>query len=200
MRRNGNGGQLALSGGDPTAVADPPDWAAATDYVLDNVVTVGSGNTAVQARCVLGHTATSTGLSVTAGVLGGADAGNWRLIQKGSLVALRNWSFDQSETETTIGYVIETDAEGDRTVGTAVSVSGQIVVADNDEEGFDVAQRALTLGNRLTANLYPKGVGTGRPVWTGSMRIGPESGAYSTEVQERTFAFSATNWVRTRQA
>ena len=198
MRTSGRGGYAAISAGDPTAVPAPPAWAAATTYKLDQVVSVGSGAATVQAQCVLPHTAAATGLSVAAGVLSGADASNWRLVPTGALVSLRNWTYDSSEATTTETYVNEMS---DRTVGTTLTTTGQLVVADNDEDGFDVAQRALKVQNEFALKLYPKGIASGNPMYAGTARITSESSGFSTSVQERTFAFAIQgDWVRSRQA
>ena len=112
-----------------------------------------------------------------------------------SLAALRNWSFQTTEQET---YCIEAE---DRAVGTNKSTTGQLVVADDDADGADVAQRALAVGNEFALKLYPKGLGSGKPMWSGTARITEEGGGFATSVLERTFAFSVQGpWTRTRQA
>ena len=198
-RTNGRGGFAAISAGSPTAVPDPPDWATATAYGLDDLVKVETGGETSYARCVLAHNSAANGLTAAAnGALAGADSANWRAIQQGTLVALRNWSFQTTETTEQETYCIE---EEDRTVGTNKSTTGQLVVADDDEDGADVAQRALEVSNEFTLKLYPKGLGSGKPMWTGTARITEESGQFSTLVQERTFAFGIQgSWTRTRQA
>lgn len=198
-RRSGRGGYVAISAGSPTAVPDATVWAASTTYVLDNVVQVTTGADTSVAVCVLPHESTAGGLTAAAdGAIAGTDAANWEAVETGTLVALRNWTFDISEQTETETYVRESE---DRTVGTSVTTTGQIVVADNDEDGFDEAQRALTISNQFTMRLFPKGQASGRPVWTGTARITGESGAFSTTTQERTFAFAIQgSWTRTRQA
>ena len=198
MRVNGRGGYAAISAGNPTAVTAPPDWAATEEYQLDQVVSAGAGAMKVEAQCIIAHTAAASGLTVTSGSLSGPDASNWRQVPTGALTALRNWSFDISESTEAITYVNE---QSDRDVGTTITTTGQLVVADDDEDGYDVARRALETGNTFTMKLYPKGVATGRPVRTGATRITGESGAFSTSLQERTFAFSVQGkYTRTYQA
>ena len=197
-RRKGRGGQAAISGGSPTAVTAPSDWAASTEYERGDVVTVGSGGDAVQARCVLNHMSAASGLAVTGGALSGTQSDNWRLIQDGALIALRNWSYSTTEQTTQETYVIDQE---DETVGTQLGTTGQLVVADDDEDGRDVAQRALAVGNEVTLRLYTEGVGSGRPQYTGVARFTQEDGAFSTAVNERTFNFSIQgSWTRSRQA
>ena len=174
-------------------------WAAGTAYKLDDVVQVTTGGATSHARCVLPHQSKAAGLTAAAGgALEGADAANWRSIEQGTLVALRNWSYQISETTEQETYVIEGQ---DRTIGTNEATTGQIVVADDDGDGADLAQRALEVGNEFTLKLYPKGLGSGQPMWTGTARITEESGAFSTSVLERTFAFGIQGaWTRSRQA
>lgn len=198
MRENGRGGQLAISAGNPTAVPTPDAWAASTAYKLDQVVTVGSGADATQALCILAHTAGASGLTASSGVLSGDDAPNWMAIEDGTLVALTNWTYDTSEQTTPETLVIE---DQDRVVGTTTTTTGQIVVQDDDEDGFDEAQRALVVSNQFTMKLYPKGIGSGKSVFTGTARITGESGGFSTDTLARTFAFAIQgNWTRTLQA
>lgn len=198
-RVNGRGGFAAISAGSPTAVPAPKAWAAQTTYKLDDVVRVTTGNDKSDARCVLPHEAAANGLTAGSdGVIAGPDATNWKAIQAGTLVALRNWSFEVREETTAETYVIES---ADRTVATTTNATGQLVVADDDADGADVAQRALAVGNEFTLKLYPKGVGTGLPQWTGTARITQESGAFATSTLERTFAFAVQGaWTRARQA
>ena len=210
-RTSGRGGMVAISGGSPTAVPEPADHEDNHAYVLDEIVKVTTSSNTSYAVCVINHTsAASDGITAGAnGAIAGADAANWRVMPQGNLSALRNWSFDTSETTSQESYVNETE---DRTVGTTVATTGQIVVADNDEDGFDVAQRALTVGNQFTLRLYPRPAGphetpktylpkTGDAVFTGVARITGESGAFATNVQERTFAFAIQgSWTRSRVA
>lgn len=198
-RKNGRGGVAAISAGSPTAVPEPKVWATGTSYKLDDVVKIVTGGNTSYARCVLPHAASANGLTAAAdGVIGGNDSGNWKAIPQGTLVALRNWTFETAETTQTETYVIEDE---DRTIGTQVATTGELVVADDDADGADVAQRALAVGNQFTLKLYPKGVGSGLPVYSGTARITRESGAFSTETQERRFSFGVQgSWTRARQA
>ena len=198
-RVNGRGGFAAISGGSPTAVPEAKAWATGTAYGLDDVVQVTTGGNTSFARCVLPHQSKANGLTAAAGGgIEGTDSANWRSIAEGTLVALRNWSYSTSETTEQETYVIENE---DRTVGTSKSTTGQIVVADDDGDGADVAQRALEVGNEFTLKLYPKGLGAGKPQWSGTARITEESGQFSTSVLERTFAFGVQGaWTRSRQA
>ena len=198
-RVNGRGGYASITGGSPTAVPEPAVWTQGEPYTLDDVVKVTTNAKTSYARCVLPHTAAAAGLTAgAAGAIAGADAAKWKEIEQGTLVALRNWSYQTSEATETETYVIEA---ADRTVGTSVTTTGQLVVADDDADGADVAQQALAVGNEFALKLYPKGKGTGLPQWTGTARITEESGAFATNVLERTFAFSIQGaWTRTRQA
>ena len=210
-RTNGRGGMVAISAGSPTAVPDLPDHADGAPYVLDQQVKVTTGANTSYAICVLNHTsAAADGLTAAVnGGIAGDDVANWRPMVKGNLAGLRNWSYDRQETTSEEGYVNETE---DRTVGTAIRTTGQIVVAENDEEGYDTAQRALEVGNQFTMRLYTRPAGphetpatylpkTGDVYWEGLARITSESGAFSTNVQERTFAFGIQGrWTRNRVA
>lgn len=198
-RVNGRGGYASISGGSPTAVPEPPMWATGKAYKLDDVVKITTSSNTSYARCVLPHNSAASGLTAAAdGAIAGADTSKWRSIEQGTLVALRNWSYQTSETTETETYCIESE---DRTVGTSVTTTGQLVVADDDADGADVAQRALEVGNEFVLSLFPKGTGTGLPQWTGTARITEESGAFATSVLERTFAFSVQgSWTRSRQA
>ena len=196
-RTSGRGGYAVISGGDPTALTAPPAWAASTDYVIDNEVTIGAGADLRTVQCVTAHSSAALGLVNTAGVLSGPQLANWREVPNGALIALRNWSFSTTESTEEEDYVNESTS---RTVGTSIATTGQLVVADNDEDGFDIAQRALIVQNQVTLELYTKGIGTGRPKYTGTARFTGESSAYSTTTQERTFDFGIQgSWVRTRQ-
>lgn len=198
-RTNGRGGFAAISAGSPTAVPDPPDWDDGGAYKLDDLVKITTAVDTSYARCVLSHNAQAGGLTAAAdGAIEGTQASNWRSIQQGALAALRNWSFSTTETTEQETYVVE---EQDRIVGTLKTTSGQLVVADDDADGADVAQRALEVGNEFTLKLYPKGLGSGKPMWSGTARITREDGGFATSVLERTFAFGIQGaWTRTRQA
>ena len=197
-RGGGRGGYVVLSGGTPTEVPAPQAWAAAKPYVLDNVVTVGSGATALQAQCILNHLSASSGLSVRSGELDGADKAKWRLVPSGAITALRNWSYNTTESTTTLTYVNEDD---DRTVGTGFSTTGQIVFADDSGPAFDVAQNAAIAGNLVAMTIYPFGVKSGEPQYVGDVRFSSDSAAFSAEVQERTVDFAVQGaWTRSVQA
>ena len=195
-RRNGRGGYVAISGGSPTAVEAPADWAASTQYSLDDVVSVGSGADRIEALCVLGHESTASGLSESSGDLDGADKANWVKVENGAVTALQNWSFSTTEETATQTFTIESE---DRTVGTQIVTTGQLVFADDD--GKDVAQKAIALGNTVTLTLYPKGVGAGLPQYRGSARFTQDDAAFSTEMQQRTVNFAIQgSWTRSDQA
>ena len=198
-RTNGRGGFATISDGAPTVVPEPDGWGATKEYDLDDVVRVTTGNHKVDAICVIKHTSAASGLSATAvGGLEGADKGNWKAIPIGTLVALRNWSYEVRAETATETYVLDST---DRTVTTQVVTTGQLVVADDDADGADVAQRALAVGNQFNLTLFPKGKEAGKPQWSGKARITQESGAFSTNTLERTFAFTVDGaWTRTRQA
>ena len=194
-RVNGRGGMVAITSGNPTAVPNPPAWAAAEDYVLDDLVTVGSGTSAREALCVNGHTSTSTGLSVTSGALSGADADNWKLVAVGTITALRNWSYSTTETTEQETYVVD---DADRTVGTTLATTGTLEYADDDAE--DVAQQAIRVGNEVALTLYPKGLGTGRPEISGTVRFTQVDSAFSTSVLVKTVNFAVQGaWTESDQ-
>ena len=203
-RTSGRGGFIAISGGSPVAVPSPAAWkTTATDYVLDDIVTVGTGNDAVQAICIENHKSTATnGLTVSSGELSGADADKWDLLNEdGELTALTEWSFDDGSETGTQGFVRELR---DRTIPGADTVTGTLVVAE--DQFRDVAQQALKKRNTFTMTLYPASrkdasgdalpAGEKRTYFEGVVLVTSVAMAYSNELQVRTINWSAQGeWV-----
>ena len=199
-RTSGRGGYARITGGSPTAVAEPAAWAASTDYVRDNVVKVTTSTHEAYALCIRPHNSSASGLEADANGLdrSSPDIANWREIDQGTITALRSWSFTTSETTENEDYVIESAS---RTVGTQLTTTVELDFADDSGPGQDVVQNAIVTGNEFQLELYPKGKGEGLPMYSGTARVGGDAGAFSTSTQTRTPTLNIQGaWTRTVQS
>ena len=162
---------------DGTTVADtaPDAHADSTSYTVGEMVSF-TGETLL-ARCTVAHTsASSGGLTLSAGSLGGTDAANWELVPAGNFARVVSWTIN--ETSTTNTYTASLNDTADTTYSSQRTDTITLVGEYDPEENI---QKVFTVGTVGTLDIYVQGRAAGLPIWRASVTVGSFDSASNTE-------------------
>ena len=185
---NGRGGYLTITTPTRDGVAltgtDPNAWAAGTTYVAGEMVLIGTGTDTRQLLCETSHVSGAGGLTNTGGTIGGTEEDNWRVVDRGLVYQLSNWTLDEAEETEAVTRTIDS---ADTTTSTTITATGTAEVFMDVDENI---QNALQTGIQGAFKLYPHG----KPTTTGQRYFSRSFDARITSVGE---AFSTTPLVAT---